>query len=202
MDQVPIRGARSRPVCLQVGKWTEPPIDRPGPPHARARSHSRAFARPAILASSGHGALDPHEDTERIFCAPMSACPQGKFVALARVRKGYGTLGLARMCPDGASSPCEQPLPRRGDHDTALHSDKLSSPVVGNLGLFWGCSQQTQRGPGASRRESPAWRRPMKTGHKAMGPQGSLESALGLNGCEQLQLTTSKVSKAQEGGTR
>jgi hypothetical protein len=40
----------------------------------------------------------------------------------------------------------------------------------------------------------------MKTGHETMGPKGSQEQALGLNGCERLQLTTSKASKAQEGG--
>jgi hypothetical protein len=32
---------------------------------------------------------------------------------------------------------------RTGAHDTAQHSYKLSSPVVGNLGLFWGCEQQS-----------------------------------------------------------
>lgn len=39
----------------------------------------------------------------------------------------------------------------------------------------------------------------MNTGHEAMGPKGSQEPALGLNGRERLQLTTN--SKAQKGGT-
>jgi hypothetical protein len=41
----------------------------------------------------------------------------------------------------------------------------------------------------------------MKTGHETMGPKGAQEHALGMSGCERRHSTTSKASKAQEGGT-
>jgi hypothetical protein len=111
---------------------------------ARMRSQSATAwvaRRPITTCTWAPGAL-----RWALFCVPyVRVSPRD----VPRVR-GF-TRGLAHFeaCPVVSRwgiLTLRTTLTRRGDHDTAQHSDKLSSPVVGNLGLFWGCPQTNPRG--------------------------------------------------------